>query len=276
MSQVLQCTQFEALICSCSAAGLGVVGHHLVHARRAEVLARVAVLLAALASAHTLGVGHHQVRGLVLVVHRARQVHVGELVERRACRRTSSASRLADSGSARRAASACARGRACPRTRSPHAQVAAARQHLRRRVRAMPAHSPRVEALVEVAHAAQLGGGPRVPRSAARSSPSCARREVAGEQALEQRLGGEHARLDREVDALEPRAVQEAAACRRRAAGRRPTASASRSSRPRGSPWRRSATGLPPSSSARTDGCVLKRCRLPCGSMRRVARSRGR
>ena len=78
MSHVLQCTQFDALICS-----RGVpsgVADDLVDVRRTEARARVAVLGSADRAAD-LGV-HQQVRRLILVVRGARVVHVGHLVER--------------------------------------------------------------------------------------------------------------------------------------------------------------------------------------------------
>ena len=77
MSHVLQCTQFDALICSRFPPPP--VVHHLVDVRRAEPHARVAVLVAADGVAD-LGV-HEQVHRLILVVLRARKVHVGHLVE---------------------------------------------------------------------------------------------------------------------------------------------------------------------------------------------------
>ena len=77
MSQVLQCTQFDALICS-RRPPLAVVDH-LVDVGRAEPHAGMAVLVAADRVAD-LGVDE-QVHRLILVVLRAREVHVGHLVE---------------------------------------------------------------------------------------------------------------------------------------------------------------------------------------------------
>ena len=79
MSQVLQWTQFEALICRRLRAVAGI--DHLVHVRRTEPRARIAVLPAAPRAAD-VGVVDDEVRWLVFGVPRARIVNVGQSVER--------------------------------------------------------------------------------------------------------------------------------------------------------------------------------------------------
>ena len=79
MSQVLQCTQFDALICSRLRAVAGV--DHLVDVRRTEARAGIAVLLAA-ARAADVGVVDDEVRRLIFGVPRAGVVDVGQPVER--------------------------------------------------------------------------------------------------------------------------------------------------------------------------------------------------
>ena len=78
MSQVLQCTQLDALICSRFPPAA--VVDHLVDVGRTEPHARVPVLTAADGMAH-LGV-HEQVDRLILIVMRARVMRAGDLVER--------------------------------------------------------------------------------------------------------------------------------------------------------------------------------------------------
>jgi hypothetical protein len=80
-----------------------------------------------------------------------------------------------------------------------------------------------VERLVEVAHAFAARRRPTSGRRAARSRRASPR-EVVREQALERLLGGEHAALDREVDALQPPPFRNPPVSPRRAAGRRPRA----------------------------------------------------
>ena len=154
--------------------------------------------------------------GLVLVVLRAREVDVGELVEgERAIplRRGGLAVRMRLG----ELAHALVAGKVAPPVAG---EIAAAQRDLDAGVE-QAGEQAVLESLVEVAHAPELGGGPRV-LDAPLVAGEALRREVAGQQALEQRLGGEHARLDREVDALEPGAVQESArvAAQEQAVGR--------------------------------------------------------
>ena len=148
-------------------------------------------------------------RRLILFVHRAGQVDVGELVERE----------LAVGLRRRGLAVGVHVGELL------HALVArVALQVVAQRIQPTHEHleagarqggpQPTVERLMEVAHAAQLGAGPRLvhPALVARQLRG---REVIRDEALVDLFGRQHAALDREVDALQATTVQEA----RRVAG---------------------------------------------------------
>ena len=80
MSQVLQWTQFSWWITQLLAPGVLRLGDHLVDRRRAEALARIAVLLRARRAAQ-VGVGDDQMRRLVGLVLRAAVLHEVFLAE---------------------------------------------------------------------------------------------------------------------------------------------------------------------------------------------------
>ena len=90
------------------------------------------------------------------------------------------------------------------------------------------------------------------------------------------RLGGEHARLDAVVHALQRRRVDHARRRRRRAPRRASTASASTSSRRRAAPSRPRRRARRPRGCPCTSGCVLNVLQQVVRRGRRVARSRGR
>ncbi len=193
MSQVLQWTQLAALMTTARDPG-----RPLVHGCGAEVLARIAEFGRAALDADAR-VGHQEMGRLVLLVDRARPVHVGELVHRGAAVE----GRLVHDG----------RGFRTHRfvvgvARAARDEPAAAGQALRGVVDDA-GHEAALEGLPVIPVAPQLRarGGSLEELAVPRQRPLAG---LARSKRLRDRLGREHPRLDGEMHALQRRGIEQA------------------------------------------------------------------
>ena len=183
-------------------AGVAPFEDRFVDGRRAEMAARVAVLARA-AIAANVGICDDQVTRLVLFVHRAAFVDVGELIE---------GQHVIDGGTRRR-------GRLEPHLGHPlvarfpaqlvdEAESRAARERRETRVDEPGEHAV-PEALMEVPRRAQFSVRPRVFEL---SFVRCERRGIVRSacQSLPDRLGGKHSRLHAEMNSFQPHSVEKA------------------------------------------------------------------